>query len=149
MTVIFSNRQDDDSILLQRIWQGIDNVNVIEITPSSVDWEDDVDNALIVEDDTLILVGHGSPNGLYYPMYETGEYIIHQNNVGLIHARRVICIWCYASSFCADNHLNCFCSSMFISNPYEALDNLGVIVGQDEINNIDTRIYGELTYSPS
>ena len=41
-------------------------------------------------------------------------------------------------------HLNCFCSSMFISNPYEALDNLGVIVGQDEINNIDTRIYGEI-----
>lgn len=46
MTIIYSNRQDDDCLVLQRVWSNLPNANVIEITPQSIDWEDVVDNAI-------------------------------------------------------------------------------------------------------
>ena len=144
MTIIYSNRQDDDCLVLQRVWRNFPNANVIEITPQSIDWEDIVDNAIFNEEDTLILVGHGSPHGLYYPYYEGGEYIIHENNVNLIHARNVICCWCYASSFCNTHRLHSFSTSMFISNVNEAYDNGYCDYSQEQINSIGERFYDEI-----
>ncbi|MBR0489217.1 MAG: hypothetical protein IJJ68_03320 [Prevotella sp.] len=144
MTIIYSNRQDDDCMVLQRIWRNIPNANIIEITPQSVDWEDDVDNAISNEEDTLILVGHGSPHGLYYPYYESGEYIIHENNVNLIHARNVVCCWCYASSFCNTHRLHSFSTSMFISNVNEAYDNGYYDYSQEQVNSVGIRFYNEI-----
>ena len=67
MTVIYSNYLDDDCRILQSIWSGFDNVKIIEITPSSVDWEDNVDKAISEETDILIMCGHGTPYGLLFP----------------------------------------------------------------------------------
>lgn len=60
MTIIYSNAQDDDCLLLQRVWKDIPNVTLIEITPQSENWEDVVDNAISNEDDTLLFLGHGT-----------------------------------------------------------------------------------------
>ena len=55
-----------------------------------------------------------------------------------VKAKRVIGIWCYASSFAKSVNLNGFFSSMFISNPVEALINNctksnGEIITREEI----------------
>jgi hypothetical protein len=39
MTIIYSNWNDDDCRCLQRVWQGIPDVNVIEITSDMNDWD--------------------------------------------------------------------------------------------------------------
>lgn len=76
MTVIFSNMLDDDCRILQEMWRSLENVNVIEIRPDSVDWEDTVDAAIAAETDTLILAGHGTTRGLLFPDFARGEYIV-------------------------------------------------------------------------
>lgn len=144
MTIIYSNRQDDDCMVLQRVWRNIPNANIVEITSQSVDWEDAVDNAISNENDTLLLLGHGTTQGLLFPNFDTGEYIIHENNVNLIHARNVICCWCYASSFCNTHHLHSFSTSMFISNVNEAYDNGYYDYSQEQINSNGIRFYDEI-----
>ena len=144
MTIIYSNRQDDDCLVLQRIWRNFPNENIIEITPQSIDWEDLVDNAISNEDDTLLFLGHGTMHGLLFPNFDTGEYILHENNVNLIHARNVICCWCYASSFCNTHRLHSFSTSMFISNVDEAYDNGYYNYSQEQINFNGARFYDEI-----
>lgn len=144
MTIIYSNRQDDDCLVLQRVWRNFPNANVIEITPQSIDWEDIVDNAISNEDDTLLFLGHGTTQGLLFPNFDTGEYILHENNVSLIHARNVICCWCYASSFCNTHRLHSFSTSMFISNVNEAYDNGYCDYSQEQINSNGERFYDEI-----
>lgn len=146
MTVIFSNMLDDDCRILQEIWRGLDNVNVIEIRPDSVDWEDMVDAAIAAETDTLILAGHGTTRGLLFPDFSRGEYIVHQFNVHLIRAERVVCSWCYASTFVRDNHLHAFATSMFISNVNEAYDNVIMDYDQEQINANSLRFQQEMNY---
>lgn len=145
MTIIYSNYLDDDCQTLKEIWKGFDNVNIIEVLPSSTDYEDIVDNAILNETDTLIICGHGTSNGLLFPDIYKGEYIIHENNVYLIKAKRVICTWCYASSFCMKfNSLHCFATSMFISNVDEAYDNGIYGYTQEQINSNSKRFFIEI-----
>lgn len=144
ITVIYSNMGDDDCRILQRIWRDLPDVRVIEITPETEDYEDEVDAALAAEDDTLILCGHGTGLGLLYPNFDRGEYIVHENNAGLIHAQRVICDFCYASSFCERVGLHAFATSMFISNVNEAYDNCLTALTQDQINANSERYADEL-----
>ncbi len=146
MTIIYSNAQDDDCLVLQRVWRNIPNVNLIEITPQSENWEDVVDNAISNEDDTLLFLGHGTTQGLLFPDFYRGEYILHENNVDLIRASRVICCWCYASSFCYTHHLHSFSTSMFISNVNEAYDNGYYDYDQSKINSNSIRFYDEINY---
>ena len=135
MTVIFSNAQDDDCRTLPKIWEGFDDCNVIEITPQSENWEEMVDEAIAKENDILVFAGHGTENGLLFPDISKGIYILHENNVGLIKAKNVVCIWCYAANFCEVNHLNAFATSMFISNVNEAYDYGIYGYTQDQINS--------------
>lgn len=145
MTIVFSNAHDDDCRILQRIWQGFD-CNIVEITPSSIDYEDIVDNAIKNEHDTLILCGHGTSYGLLFPTLDRGEYIVHENNVNLINARNVICIWCYASTFCINHNLHCFATSMFITNQFEAIDNGIYNFTQDQINKTSECFQTEINW---
>lgn len=59
MTVIYANNGDRDTLILQHIWEGL-NCRVIEIGVDTVDFEDEVDNALMQEENTLIICGHGT-----------------------------------------------------------------------------------------
>jgi hypothetical protein len=146
MTIIYSNYLDDDCRILQRIWKGFDNVNVVEITPTSTDYEDIVNEAISKEKDTLIMCGHGTSYGLLFPDMYRGEYIIHENNVHLIKAKKVICTWCYASNFCINNNLHCFATSMFITNEKEAIDNGIFGYNQEQINRNSERFQDEINY---
>lgn len=146
MTVIYANMLDDDCRILQEMWRGFDNINLIEIRPDSVDWEETVDAAIAAETDTLIFAGHGTTQGLLFPDFNRGEYIVHQFNVNLIRAERVICSWCYASTFVRDNHLHAFATSMFISNVNESYDNGIMDYTQEQINNNSLRFQQEMNY---
>ena len=137
MTVIYANSGDRDTLILQHIWEGI-NCRVIEIGVDTVDFEDEVDNALMQEENTLIICGHGTSHGLLHPNWNSGQYIIHENNVNLIHAQNVICSWCWASDFAETYNLHGFFTGMFISNVQEAEDNFIHIHDYEEL---DEEIY--------
>ena len=117
---------------------------MVEILPTTDDYEDVVDRAIADEDDTLILIGHGTTNGLLHPDFYNGAYLIHENNINLIHARRVICMWCNASTFCENHNMHCFASSMFISNVQEAYDNCIYGMTQEQINSCGRFFYAQL-----
>ena len=139
ITVIYSNRLDDDCILLKKMWEGIPNVYVVKINPTTDNWENIVDNAIMNETDTLIFAGHGSTQGLLHPDFDRGEYIFHENNVGLVKAKRVICVWCNASGFCANMNLHSFSTSMYISNVGEAMEYCYNNYTQEQINALTMR----------
>ncbi len=120
MTIIYSNFGDRDTGLLQAMWQGLHADRLIVICHDDENYEDAVEEALIAEDDTLIICGHGTSYGLLHPNLESGQYIIHENNVHLIHAQNVIGVWCWASAFAQTHHLHGFFTGMFISNLEEA-----------------------------
>jgi cobalamin biosynthesis Co2+ chelatase CbiK len=143
MTIIFSNHLDEDSRTITSLWRNFKDYKLIEILPDTKDADYIVDKAIEQEDDTLILIGHGTTHGLLHPNFR-GEYLIHEYNVNLIHAKRVICMWCYASTFCENNHLHCFASSMFISNVQEAYDNCIYDVNQEQINSYGRLFYAQL-----
>jgi len=146
-TVIYSNAGDVDTLLLKLIWKDIKDVKLIEITEFSKDYEDTVDNAIQSEQDTIIFCGHGTTNGLLFPDFYKNEYILHENNVGLIKARRVICMWCYALDFCKNNNIqNCFATSMFISNIDEAIENWIYDAKSSEINASTENFCKDLNY---
>jgi hypothetical protein len=144
MTIIYSNSQDDDCLVLRQVWDGLPDVNLIEITSGMDDWGDMVDDAISKGGDLLLFLGHGTTQGLLYPDFDSGAYILHENNVNLIHARDVVCCWCYASSFCSSHGLHSFSTSMFISNVGEAYDNGYYGYSQSDINSVGVRFYGEI-----
>ena len=144
MTVIFANNHDIDCETLPKIWEGQPNLTLIEIDKHSVDWEEKVEQAIESEDDTLIFAGHGTEDGLLFPDFEKGMYILHENNVHLIHAKNVICVWCYAANFCEANNLHAFATSMFISNCAEAWDNCIYGYSDDDIQKNSKKFDCEL-----
>ena len=139
MTVIYSNSGDRDTGLLQAIWQGLHVDRYIVIFHDDENYEDAVDDALSEEDDTLILCGHGTTQGLLHPNLNSGRYIVHENNVHLIHARNVICSWCYSSYFGENHHMSGFFTGMFITNESEA-EQHGITFAQSDYDDIDIDI---------
>jgi len=144
MTIIFSNHLDEDSRIIRESLHCLYNANLIEILPDTDNYEEIVDNAISNEDDTLLLIGHGSTYGLLHPNFDICAYLIHENNIHLIQARRVICLWCYAYDFCSNNNFHSFATSMFISNCEEAYTNCIYDISQDYINSTDRQIYMEI-----
>lgn len=120
-TVIWTDWGDDDSIQLQRMWAGLDHIQVVHVTRWNSVMERAVDLAIANEKDTLLFCGHGSSYGLMAPKSLT-EYAIHQMNTPTIQARNVIGISCYASAFAERVGLHGLFSGMFISNMNEAVD---------------------------
>lgn len=134
MTAILSYTGDNDTFILNNIWANLD-CKVITIGKDNVTRKD-IDKAISEETDTLILAGHGSPDGLYGYGYGLGckdfdtDYAVDEDNKDLIKAKNLICIWCYAADFGKQQNLKGFFSGMFISNGIEAL--LFNIIAQSE-----------------
>lgn len=145
MTIIFANHGDVDCATIARMWNGVEGINLVEITPNEDEFASEirVDNAIAAEEDTLLLIGHGTTDGLLHPNFR-GSYLIHENNIDLIRARRVICCWCYASTFCEAHDFHAFATSMFISNVGETYDNCIYGVEQESIDATNIRIYSEI-----
>ena len=132
MTVIYSNFHDSDTYLLRGIWEGLE-ANVIEISlddSGSLDnslfsfesKKEEINRAIEMEEDTLIVCGHGSEEGCFSPTF---NYTLSSSNKDKIKAKRFIGIWCNASTFAKKNNVPGFFSSMFISNIDEA-DYMGI-----------------------
>lgn len=67
---------------------------------------------------TLLLSGHGSPDGLFN--HDWSRFAISKRDVRFLKLRKVIGLWCYASEFADTYNLHGFFTSMFISTPDEA-----------------------------
>lgn len=64
MTVIFSDLGDADCGTLPLLWRGIPDANVLQLTRTSKYTREDIRAAIQGESDTLLICGHGTPNGL-------------------------------------------------------------------------------------
>lgn len=142
-TVIFSNQGDRDCEMLRRLWAGLD-ANVVELANADYD-EDEVKEAIDLEDDLLIVAGHGSPYGLYAPAFS--GYAFGYDHLPLVHAKRIVFVWCFASDFVrtfAYNLRNCFATYLFISNPAEAYSTVHLLMSQEDIDEVDGRFYDQV-----
>ena len=145
MTIIFSNNMDPDCQVIKQAWQDLKDINLVEITPDTEDYEDLVNNAIIAEDDTIMFVGHGTSKGLLFPNLYRMEYLLHEFNANLVHAKNIICCWCFASDFVISmNWHNTFATSMFISNIREACDNSIIDYTQKQINSNGERFFCDI-----
>lgn len=64
ITVIFSDLGDVDCASIPNLWAGIPDVNVLRLTRNSDYTREDIHEAILGESDTLIMAGHGTPDGL-------------------------------------------------------------------------------------
>lgn len=103
---------------------------------------------LIIEHDRIIMLGHGSPLGLFNvgKFTDTKAYIIDEEMVPYLKNKENICIWCNANQFVNKHKLNAFYTGMFISEVSEA-DYCNVITSQEavtESNNYFAELVGEI-----
>lgn len=97
----------------------------------------------------VIMLGHGSPNGLFGVNFSR-SYVIDESVVELLRYSECIFIWCHADQFVKKHNLKGFHSGMFISEVSEALV-YGVKGDQqlvNESNNAFAEILGEAIEKP-
>ena len=79
---------------------------------------------LISEHDRIIMMGHGSPSGLFscakFGDNDYSGFVIDYKMVPLLRDKECIAIWCNADKFMNEHELNGFYSGMFISEVGEA-----------------------------
>jgi len=77
---------------------------------------------LIEQHDRIMMMGHGSPNGLFNRDFPySGYYIIDEQIVPLIKEKTdTVFIWCNADQFVKGHNLKGFFSGMFVSEVEEA-----------------------------
>ena len=82
--------------------------------------KDEVDQ-MIREHDRIMMMGHGSPGGLFsVGQFESQGFIINHTTVPLLQDKECIFIWCNADRFVEANNLKGLYSGMFISEVSEA-----------------------------
>ena len=109
-------------------------------------------NEQIKQHDRIMMMGHGSPSGLFSvgkfdDMYLTG-FIIDRNTVPLLENKECIFIWCNADQFVNKYNLKGLYSGMFISEVSEAYgcglpDTPQEVV--DESNNYFANEFGKVS----
>jgi hypothetical protein len=120
MKTLVIHPDDRSTDPLKSVYAGLNNLTVITggISVEEV-------HQMIVEHDRVIILGHGTPNGLmsigkftsnYSSFYVVDERIAKE----LAKKNNNIYIWCYASDFVKAHGLKGFCSGMFISELLEA-----------------------------
>jgi hypothetical protein len=77
--------------------------------------------AIVDEQDTIVLIGHGTEHGLLNK--NLNGYFIDSSWVNLLRNKTIIGIWCYAGNFADRYGLRGFFTSNFISNVGELIDN--------------------------
>ncbi len=90
---------------------------------------------LIENHDQVIMLGHGSPDGLLsIGQFGLNPFIIDSRCAKYLSEKESnIFIWCYASDFVTKHKLKGYCSGMFISEELEALYH-NVEANEDQIN---------------
>jgi hypothetical protein len=116
--VLVIHPNDSSTDFLKPIYANIPNATVIRggVTRADVDQE-------IIKHDRIIMLGHGSPGGLF----SIGEFfgnsngfIISHGTADLLRDKECIFIWCNADKFVNEHNLKGLYSGMFISEVGEA-----------------------------
>jgi hypothetical protein len=80
----------------------------------------------------IIMMGHGSPNGLFMPriegveedengeLFEYSDYSINNTYADILREKRTVCVWCNADKYVVPNDLHGFYTGMVISELCEA-----------------------------
>ena len=127
--MIIVHPNDPSTVMLKPIYEGIKNVTIFD----SWTQKDEIIKAIAAapKDEPILLLGHGSPSGLYDVRV---GLLIDDDDAHLLKDRQnLVGIWCYASTYAYRHGLKGFFSGMFISELEEAWSN-GVRAKADEIN---------------
>ena len=103
---------DRSTDFLKAIYEDLPNITVV-----TKDMPSDKLNKLITGHDRVVMLGHGSPAGLFG---RTQSHIISSENVEALRGKENIYIWCHASMFVEDHKLKGFSTGMFVSEVSEA-----------------------------
>ena len=96
--------------------------------------------AIVDEQDTIVLIGHGTDYGLLNK--NLNGYFIDSGWVNLLRNKTIIGIWCNASNFADRYDLMGFFTSMFISNAQELIDcGFQTFDNCDEVIRIQNQIF--------
>ena len=120
MKTLIIHPQDYSTTFLDIVYKDVENKTVITGGVSKGDLI-----RLIEEHDRIMMMGHGSPAGLFAvgQFNNTGAYIIDQSMVPYIKQKKDnVYIWCNADKFVDVFGLKGFYSGMFISEVWEATD---------------------------
>ena len=113
--VVHMDTQHDTSVM-KAMYEGLADT-ILLYNPTQLEFEEVMEKNPTAD---LIAIGHGNAYGLSNLTWD--GYIICGANADLLRGReRVVCVWCWAADFARRNNLNGFYTSMFISNPEEAV----------------------------
>jgi len=116
MKTLVIHPNDRSTDFLKSIYCKLKNVTLIIENTSR-----DVLHELISSHDQIIMLGHGSPSGLFNVAgIGTGTFTISHFEVSLLRSKQCIFIWCHASDFVHHYNLKGLSSGMFISEVSEA-----------------------------
>ena len=104
----------EDTARLKKTYEGLENVTLL-YNPT----KEEVVEQLKRDDDPLVMcLGHGTTSGLFGTSWM--NYVVDRSMIDLLKDRKVIGIWCFASSFAERYGLQGYFTSMFVSNWDEA-----------------------------
>ncbi len=108
---------DSSTDFLKPIYENISNATILHGGATKEQVFD-----LINENDRILMMGHGSPFGLFNVgrFVSSNGYIIDASMVEVLRNKECISIWCNADQFMKRHSLNGFYSGMFISEVGEA-----------------------------
>ena len=128
--MIVVHPKDKSTKALSLIYEELENVTFFDSYEQKHEFIEAIKAA--PKDEPVLLLGHGSPWGLYDMRIGV---IIDDIDAEILKDRpNLVCIWCYASDYAMKHSLKGFFSGMFISEYGEALDN-GVRATDEEIEN--------------
>lgn len=120
MKTLIIHPDDCSTDFLRAVYAGLENLTVVTggISVEEV-------HQMIVEHDRVIMLGHGTPQGLMSMWNFTSSassFFVVDERIAKELAKKEnnIYIWCYASDFVKTHGLKGFCSGMFISELLEA-----------------------------
>jgi len=116
MKTLIIHPQDSSTDFLRPIYTNIKGKTVVV-----KDTSHDKLLALIRSHDTIIMLGHGSPNGLFNVSgIGKGVMVVGESLVEELRGKQLIAIWCNANKFIERHQLHALYSGMFISEVNEA-----------------------------
>lgn len=115
MRTLIIHPHDTSTHFLKPIYEDIPNKTVITGGLFTAEVEN-----LISMHDRIIMLGHGSPKGLFGINFNR-SYVIDKDIVGLLENKECIFIWCHADQFVKEHNLKGLYSGMFVSEVVEAL----------------------------
>jgi hypothetical protein len=120
MKTLVIHPDDRSTDFLRAVYSGLNNLTLVTggISVEEV-------HQMIVEHDRVIMLGHGTPNGLLsmgnFTSTVSSFFVVDERIAKeLAKKENNIYIWCYASDFVKAHGLKGFCSGMFISELLEA-----------------------------